>query len=165
MDNGADTKVVMRALRMARVNVDEALSHADVIYDPKCAQEKNLELKAKIYSWSGDFRNASNCIVEAIAINSTDIDLLYTAGMIYFKFHKYNEAISVFDMALTNMCKEKLALYSETIYLHLGYCYIKIGDIERAVDFLRLCRLDSETWLHGLTTPRQLLESIEDNLP
>ena len=46
------------------------------------------------------------------------------------------------------------------ISVHLGYCFIKVGAFDKARSVLEACDLDEMIWLHGLTTPREMLQSI-----
>ena len=160
MNDDIDTERIMAALRLARHDLNAALLEADAIYDNQNCIAQNLDIKSTMHSWAGDFSNAENLILRAISIDSQNVSLTFHAAQLYFKFRQYSKAIEYFELTM-NMCVEdETEIYKQIISVHLGYCFIKVGAFDKARSVLEACDLDEKIWLHGLTTPREMLRSI-----
>lgn len=160
MDTNLGTDALMAIFRLARTDPNLALIQADEICDPRQKLVENLDIKTTIYSWSGDFGNAEECILRAISIEPNNVHLIYQAGMLYFKFYKFSLSSEFFEKCIEVFDEHAKNIYQEAIFAHLGYCLAKLGRLDRARYLLEACDADRQIWLHGLTTPRQLLQSI-----
>jgi protein O-GlcNAc transferase len=100
-----------------------------------------LPVLAQVYEGQKDYQQAIKAYQRLLALNGEDPNVLLPLGVAYVKAEQYDRARDVL-LAVTQMRPREGAAFR-----HLGYCFIKLGDIDQAVQmYQRSIDTDANDW-------------------
>ncbi len=90
-----------------------------------------LRLLARVYEGQKDYEHAIRVYKRLLSSNSEDVDAMLAMAVAHMKAGQYDEARGVL-ISVTQMRPE-----DGTAFRHLGYCLVKLDDIDHAVQMYR----------------------------
>jgi tetratricopeptide (TPR) repeat protein len=102
---------------------------------------KVLPLLAQAREGQADFQGAIETYKRLLALDANDVDVLLPLGLAYVKAGQYEKAEE------TLLCVTQARPGDGVAFRHLGYCLVKRGDVDRAVQmYRRSIELNDRDW-------------------